>query len=114
MDNITAKAKWKVKGIAPMGTLKHVPMFDDSLFKADQLYRTPVLEDENVNLKTIIGKTAKIPMEISMPVDVSHMSFGALSEEVKTAFAIGSKKMNIATCSGEGERNQREFEILEI
>jgi glutamate synthase domain-containing protein 2 len=89
-------------------------MFDDILFKAAQLYRTPLLEEENVNLKTIIGKTAKIPLEISMPVYVSHMSFGALSEEAKTALAMGSKKMDIATCSGEGERNQREFEMLEI
>ncbi len=110
MDNIAAKAKWKVKDVAPMGTLKYVPMFDDILFKAAQLYRTPLLEEENVNLKTIIGKTAKVPLEISMPVYVSHMSFGALSEEAKTALAIGSKKMDIATCSGEGGRNQREYE----
>ena len=110
MDNIAAKAKWKVKQIEPMGTLKHVPMFDDILFKAAQLYKTPLLEDEHVNLKTIIGKTAKVPLEISMPVYVSHMSFGALSEEAKTALAIGSKMMDIATCSGEGGRNQREFE----
>ncbi len=110
MDNITAKAKWKIKEIAPMGTLKHVPMFDDILFKAAQLYRTPLLEEENVNLKTIIGKTAKVPLEMSMPVFVSHMSFGALSEEAKTALAIGSKKMDIAIGSGEGGRNQREYE----
>lgn len=110
MDHIAAKAKWKVKEIEPMGTLKHVPAFDDILFKAAQLYRTPLLEEEKVNLKTVIGKTAKIPLEISMPVYVSHMSFGALSEEAKTALAIGSKKLDTATCSGEGGRNQREYE----
>lgn len=110
MDDIAAKAKWKVKQILPMGTLKHVPKFDDILFKAAQLYRMPLLEEQQVNLKTVIGKTAKIPLEISMPVYVSHMSFGALSEEAKIALAIGSKKLDIATCSGEGGRNQKEFE----
>jgi glutamate synthase domain-containing protein 2 len=110
MDHIAAKAKWKIKEIEPMGTLKHVPMFEDILFKAAQLYRTPLLEEDELNLKTIIGKTAKNPLEISMPVYVSHMSFGALSEEAKTALAIGSKKMDVATCSGEGGRNQREFD----
>ncbi|MFQ5439910.1 MAG: glutamate synthase-related protein [Nitrosopumilaceae archaeon] len=110
MDHIAAKAKWRVKEIEPMGTTKYVPGFDEILFKAAQLHSTPLLEDEELNLKTIIGKTAKKPLEISMPVYVSHMSFGALSEEAKTALAIGSKKMEIATCSGEGGRNQREFD----
>jgi glutamate synthase domain-containing protein 2 len=45
-----------------------------------------------------------------MPVYISHMSFGALSEEAKTALAIGSKKTDIAMCSGEGGRNQREYD----
>jgi glutamate synthase domain-containing protein 2 len=110
MDNIAAKAKWKVKEVLPMGTLKHYPKFDDILFKAAQLFNTPLLEDEKLNLKTVIGKNAKHPMEISMPVYVSHMSFGALSEEAKTALAIGSKQVDTATCSGEGGRNQKEYE----
>ena len=110
MDNIAARAKWKVKEVLPMGTLKAYPKFDDILFKAAQLYRTPLLEEDEFNLKTVIGKNAKHPLEISLPVYVSHMSFGALSEEAKTALAIGSKKVDTATCSGEGGRNQREFD----
>lgn len=110
MDGIAARAKWKIKEISPMGTLKEYPKFDDILFKAAQLYITPILEEERINLVTTIGKTAKNPLEISMPVYISHMSFGALSEEAKVALALGSKKMDIAMCSGEGGRNQREFE----
>jgi len=110
MDGIAARAKWKVKEILPMGTLKKYTKFDDILFKAAQLHHFPLLEEDEVNLKTVIGKTAKHPLEISMPVYISHMSFGALGEEAKTALAIGAKKMDIAMCSGEGGRNQREFE----
>ena len=110
MDGIMARAKWKVKEILPMGTLKEYPKFDNILFKAAQLHHFPLLEEDEVNLKTVIGKTAKQPLEISMPVYVSHMSFGALGEEAKTAMAMGSKKIGTATCSGEGGRNQREFE----
>lgn len=110
MDNIAAKAKWKVKEVLPMGTLKTYPKFDDILFKAAQLYHTPLLEEEEFNMKTVIGKTAKHPLEISLPVYVSHMSFGALSEEAKVALATGTNLVDTAMCSGEGGRNQKEFE----
>ena len=110
MDGIAARAKWKVKEVLPMGTLKHYPKFDDILFKAAQLYTMPLLEEDEFSLKTIIGKNAKHPLELSMPVYVSHMSFGALSEEAKTALAAGTKTIGTAMCSGEGGRNQREFE----
>jgi glutamate synthase domain-containing protein 2 len=96
--------------ISPMGTLKEYTKFGNILFLAGQLHKFPLLADEKVNLKTVIGKTAKKPLVISMPVYISHMSFGALSEEAKTALAIGSKKADIAMCSGEGGRNQREYD----
>ena len=110
MDGIAARAKWKTKEILPMGTQKEYPKFDSILFNAAQLHNFPLLEDDKINLKTVIGKTAKKPLEISMPVYISHMSFGALSEEAKISLAAGAKKMDIAMCSGEGGRNQKEFE----
>lgn len=60
------------------GMLKQIPRFEDISFKAVQLYKTHLSEDVNVNLKTIIEKTARISIGILMPVHVSHMSFGAL------------------------------------
>ena len=41
-------------------------------------------------------------MILSMPVYVSHMSFGALSREMKIALAKGSAAAGTAECSGEG------------
>ena len=41
-------------------------------------------------------------MVLESPVYVSHMSFGALSKEFKTALSMGSALAKTAMCSGEG------------
>jgi glutamate synthase domain-containing protein 2 len=41
-------------------------------------------------------------MDIETPVYVSHMSYGALSKEIKLALAKGSAAAGTAMCSGEG------------
>lgn len=88
--------------IEPMRTKKQVVSWDDILIKGAQLARIPLNESEPVNTVTIIGPRSAHPLEIAMPLYVSHMSFGALSREVKTALAKGSAAMETAICSGEG------------
>ncbi|MGN1378814.1 MAG: glutamate synthase-related protein [Bacilli bacterium] len=88
--------------ISAMSTNKPVISWDDILFLGGQLHNMPLFDEENVNLKTIIGKAAKKPLVIESPIIISHMSFGALSKEAKTALAIGSSKVKTALCSGEG------------
>lgn len=95
-------AKHGKSEITPMRTQKTFPDWDLILFKGAQLDRFPLNEDEAVITKTNIGKTAKHPLEISMPCYVSHMSFGALSREAKIALAKGSNMVGTAICSGEG------------
>ena len=41
-------------------------------------------------------------MVIESPIYISHMSFGALSKEIKTALSMGSAEAKTAMCSGEG------------
>jgi glutamate synthase domain-containing protein 2 len=67
-----------------------------------QLARMPLNEEESVVTRTAIGPNAQHPLEISTPVFVSHMSFGALSREAKIALARGSAAVETAMCSGEG------------
>lgn len=88
--------------IAPMATKKALVSWDDILVLGDQLDPMPLLEEEDVSLKTVIGKHAKKPMVLESPVYISHMSFGALSKEIKEALAIGSSRVKTAICSGEG------------
>ena len=50
----------------------------------------------------VIGKSAKKPLELKIPLFVSDMSFGALSEEAKIALAKGAELAGTGICSGEG------------
>lgn len=85
-----------------MGTQMPVPGWDDILLLGAQLNPPPLEEGEAVDTTTIIGKHAKKPMVLDSPVYISHMSFGALSKEVKVALAKGSAMAKTAMCSGEG------------
>ena len=85
-----------------MGTQMKMPNWDDILILGAQLNPLPLDDGEPVNTTTIIGKHAKKPLVIENPVFISHMSFGALSKETKTALAKGSALAGSAMCSGEG------------
>lgn len=85
-----------------MSTTLPVIKWNDILILGGQLARMPLFDEEEVSLKTVIGKNAKRPLEIDSPVIISHMSFGALSKEAKTALAKGSAAVKTAICSGEG------------
>lgn len=96
--------------ISAMGTTLPIVSWDDILILGGQLSKMPLLEKEDVSLKTVIGKNAKSPMVLDTPVFVTHMSFGALSKEAKIALAMGTKKVKTATSSGEGGILPEEFE----
>ena len=86
----------------PMGTEVPLPSWDTVTIHGSQLATLPVNEDEAVTLATVIGPRAKQPLEIELPLYVTHMSYGALSAEAKTALAKGSAAALTAMCSGEG------------
>lgn len=85
-----------------MSTDMPLPSWDDILIMGAQLNPMPLFDHEDVSTKTIIGKHALKPMVLESPVYISHMSFGALSKEIKVALAKGSAKAKTAMCSGEG------------
>lgn len=102
MDFIHNLSKGIQKDVSPMGTKKKVPGFENILFKPAQLARLPLLDNEEVDSTTVIGKKAKRPLELAMPILVSHMSFGSLSKEAKIAIAKGTAAVGTAMGSGEG------------
>ena len=85
-----------------MGTKMPMPNWDDNMKLGAQLNPPPLDDDAPVTTMTMIGKHAKRPMILENPVYVSHMSFGALSKEIKVALAKGSAMAKTAMCSGEG------------
>ena len=88
--------------IEAMGTRMPMPSWDDILLLGAQLNPPPLMEHDEVDTETVIGKHARKPMVLRNPVYVSHMSFGALSKETKVALAKGSAMAGSAMCSGEG------------
>ena len=87
---------------AAMGTQMPMPSWDDILLLGAQLNPAPLNDGDPVDTTTVIGKHARKPMVLDSPVYISHMSFGALSKEVKIALAKGSAMAKTAMCSGEG------------
>lgn len=88
--------------IEAMCTRLPVVGFDDILLLGGQLAHPPLADKAEVDTTTIIGRSARKPMVLEHAVYISHMSFGALSKEAKTAMAMGSAAVHTAQCSGEG------------
>ncbi|MFA9565043.1 MAG: Rieske 2Fe-2S domain-containing protein, partial [Acidimicrobiales bacterium] len=66
-----------------------LPRWDDIQFVTAQLARRPLADDAPIDTTTMIGPDAAKPLTLDIPIFVSDMSFGALSEEAKTALARG-------------------------
>ena len=79
-----------------------LPSWDDIQFVTAQLARTPQLDDVSIATTTVIGPNAARPLELAIPLFVSDMSFGALSEEAKVALSKGANGAGTGICSGEG------------
>ena len=79
-----------------------LPRWDDIQFITAQLHRLPLLDQDKVGTELTIGKTAKKPLVLKIPLLVSDMSFGALSAEAKEALASGAELAGTGICSGEG------------
>jgi glutamate synthase domain-containing protein 2 len=79
-----------------------LPKWDDLQLLTAQLATLPQLEDVKVGTHLVIGPNAKKPLHLDIPLFVSDMSYGALSEEAKVALARGAEMAGTGICSGEG------------
>jgi len=79
-----------------------LPHWDDLQVMVAQMAKKPLMEDQNVTTELVIGPHAKKPLKLKIPLFVSDMSFGALSEEAKVALATGAELSGTGICSGEG------------
>jgi nitrite reductase/ring-hydroxylating ferredoxin subunit len=89
--------------VSAMGVpLAQLPQWDDIQIVTAQLARFPRLDHEPVGTEVVIGPNAQKPLQLAIPIFVSDMSFGALSEEAKIAMARGAELAGTGICSGEG------------
>ena len=89
--------------VAAMGVPRdELPLWDDIQFVTAQLSTMPLLDEDPVGTEVVIGPNAQKPLTLKIPLLVSDMSFGALSEEAKVALATGAEQAGTGICSGEG------------
>lgn len=96
----------KIGHHGPMGAMgvprSELPDWNGIQMMVAQLARKPLMEDVSVGTELIIGPETRKPLRLKIPLFVSDMSFGALSEEAKTAMAKGAELAGTGICSGEG------------
>ena len=89
--------------MAAMGVPRdQLPSWDDIQIITAQLHRPPLLDEHDVGTEVVIGRNAQKPLTLAIPLLVSDMSFGALSEPAKVALARGAELAGTGICSGEG------------
>jgi glutamate synthase domain-containing protein 2/CDGSH-type Zn-finger protein len=81
---------------------KELPHWDDIQILPAQMARKPLLDEADVATSVTIGPRAQRPLELDIPLFVSDMSFGALSQEAKVALSRGAELAGTGICSGEG------------
>ncbi len=79
-----------------------LPRWDELQIMVAQMAAKPLMEDVPVATELVIGPQAKRPLVLKIPLFVSDMSFGSLSEEAKVALARGAERAGTGICSGEG------------
>lgn len=96
----------------PIGTTKKFPHFDGLMFSPAQLYRRPLDHTAAVQMETVLGRSARRPLTVSMPVLVSAMGYGvALSKPFVRSIAKGTAMAKTACNLGQGPALQ-EFRDL--
>lgn len=86
-----------------MGVPRHLlPHWDAIQIMVAQMATQPLLEEVPVATELVVGPNARKPLKLDIPLLVSDMSFGALSQEAKIALAKGAELAGTGICSGEG------------
>ena len=87
----------------PMGSPKRFPSLDDLMLSIAQLYTMPTPLEEKIDTRVTIGKKAKRPFTVDIPIMIAPMAYGvALSKKAKIALAKGATLAGTSTNSGEG------------
>ena len=94
---------------------RYVPSFDELTFVAAALSRMCIdVHKEECDTTTILGAHhAKRPLKLATPILISPMSYGAVSKEVKMAFAKASTLAGTAANTGEGGMLEEERQLAE-
>ncbi len=112
MVDIKTMAETGKSVVRSMGSPKKMPFsFDDLHFVPAQISKIPLNKEQNVKISVSIGQKAKKPLNLSSPILISGMSYGAVSEKTRAVISNAAKNLNIGFNSGEGGVTHEEMEV---
>jgi len=86
----------------PLGSPIVLSPWDKILLNPRQLFHLPAEDYTQITTKTVIGATAKKPLQLDIPIMITGMSYGgSLSLPIKMALAKGSALAGTSTNTGE-------------
>ncbi len=86
----------------PLGSPVVLSPWDEVLLNPKQLFQLPYPDYTQVDTKTVIGPTAKRPLQLDIPIMITGMSYGgSLSLLMKMALAKGAAMAGTSTNTGE-------------
>lgn len=99
--NLRAESGEVVK--RPLGSPKKYPSVDNLLFSFAQIATMPLQEKEQVDTSVIIGRKARKPLVLDIPILIGGMGYGfSLSEQFRLALAKGATLAGTAFNTGQG------------
>lgn len=98
----------------PLGSHLHFSPWEELLFNPVHLSRFPTPENVDIRTSVTIGRRARKPLTISIPIMIAAMSFGgALSKSAKVALAKAATMAGTATNTGEAGLLKEEREAAQ-
>jgi glutamate synthase domain-containing protein 2 len=86
----------------PLGSPVVLSPWDKVLLNPKQLFQLPTPDYTSIDARTVIGPTAKRPLQLDIPIMITGMSYGgSLSLQMKVALAKGAAMAGTSTNTGE-------------
>ncbi|MGF7186913.1 glutamate synthase domain-containing protein 2 [Desulfitispora alkaliphila] len=86
----------------PLGSHLNMSPWEMLFLNPVHLHRLPIEDSANIDTSVIIGPDAEKPLELSMPISITGMSYGSsLNKKAKIALAKAASEMGISTNTGE-------------
>jgi glutamate synthase domain-containing protein 2 len=112
---IMMRSKTGVPAARPLGSYMHFSPWEKLLLNPVHLHHFPTPDHVAIDTSVTIGRHAKKPLKIEIPVMIAAMSFGgALSKNAKVALAKAASRMGTATNTGEAGLMKEEREAASL
>lgn len=99
----------------PLGSHVHGSPWEQFYFNPVHLHRFPTPENVGIATSVTIGRRAKKPLQLTIPIMIAAMSYGgALSKNTKIALAKAASKIGTATNTGEAGLMEDEREAADL